>query len=130
MPGREAVVYAFGNDRVLKVFRNKEAVSRARAEFATTAVLLAHGLPVASPVEIITIDGAPGLVSTRARGADLNSILARAPWKVGAVAARLVAVQLALHAVPAPGELPELCDIVEQRIRAGTSIPPSWQRRH
>ena len=109
---------------MLKVFRSKDAARRAEAEFATTAVLFAHGLPVASPVEIVTIDGAPGIVSTRARGADLNSVLARAPWKVGAVAARLATVQLALHAVPAPAELPELCDIVERRIRAGTSIPP------
>jgi thiamine kinase len=122
--GREAIVYAFGNDRVVKVFRDKEAVRRARAEFAVTNVLLAHGLPVASPIEIITVDGAPGLISTRARGADLNGILAHAPWKVRAVAARLAAVQLAMHAVSAPPDLPEVRHIVEQRIRFGTSIPP------
>jgi len=121
--GREAVVYAFGNDRVLKVFRDKAAGNRARAEFATTAVLLAHGLPVAAPVEIISVDGAPGLVSTRARGVDLNGTLSRAPWKVREVAARLACVQLALHAVRAPAELPELRDIIDQRIRAATSIP-------
>ena len=55
--GREAIVYALGSDRVLKVFRDADAGSRARAEFEVGLLLHASGLPVARPIECVTYEG-------------------------------------------------------------------------
>jgi aminoglycoside phosphotransferase (APT) family kinase protein len=122
--GREAVVYALGADRVLKVFRDAEAGSRAAAEFEVGALLHAAGLPVARPLECVTYEGRSALISERIVGLDLSRTLSHAPWKVREAARVLAVAQAAMHAVAAPAELPEMHDIIEARIRSGTSAPP------
>jgi thiamine kinase len=122
--GREAIVYVLGSDRVLKVFRDADAQSRARAEFDVGVLLCAAGLPVARPLECVTYEGRPALISERIDGLDLSRVLSRAPWKVGAIARALAGVQRSVHAVVAPVELPEVHAVIEARIRAGASTPP------
>jgi thiamine kinase len=122
--GREAVVYALGSDRVLKLFRDPYAGSRARAEFDVGLLLHASGLPVARPIECVTYEGHSALIFERIDGLDLSRILSHAPWKVGEAARALAGVQGAVHAVVAPVELPEMHVIIEARIRAGTLTPP------
>jgi aminoglycoside phosphotransferase (APT) family kinase protein len=122
--GREAIVYALGTDRVLKVFRDADAESRARAEFDVGVLLHSAGLPVARPIEFLTCEGRPALISERIDGFDLSRMLSHAPWKLGEAVRALARVQLSVHAVVGPVELPEMHAIIEARIRAGTSIPP------
>jgi aminoglycoside phosphotransferase (APT) family kinase protein len=122
--GREAIVYALGADRVLKVFRDAEAGSRVRAEFDVGVLLHAAGLPVARPLECVTYEGRSALISERIVGLDLSRTLSHAPWKVREAARVLAAAQAAMHAVAAPAELPEMHAIIEARIRGGTSTPP------
>jgi thiamine kinase len=121
--GREAVVYALDDDRVLKVFRNEDAGDRAAAEFAIASMLHAHGLPVALPLEVTSFDGRPALVSRRVRGRDLNATLAAAPWKLPTVAAQLAQVQVEWHRLDAPDVLPALHSIIETRVRSNTALP-------
>jgi thiamine kinase len=120
--GREAVVYALDDDRVLKVFRDVGAGGRALAEYTTALMLHAHGLPVAMPLEVTQWDGHPALVSRRIGGRDLNAALAAAPWKVAAVARLLAEVQVAWHRHPAPSGLPSVHSIVETRLLSNTAI--------
>lgn len=122
--GREAVVYALGTDRVLKVFRDPDAGPRARAEFDVGVLLHDAGLPVARPIECVTYEGRVALISERIDGSDLSRMLSRAPWKAGAAARALAGVQLSVHAVVAPAQLPEMHHVIESRIRAGKSTPP------
>ena len=122
--GREAIVYALGPDRVLKVFRDADGGSRASAEFSVGLSLHAAGLPVARPLERVTYEGRTALISERIVGLDLSRTLSRAPWKIREAARVLASAQAAMHAVVAPAELPEMHDIIEARIRSGTSIPP------
>lgn len=122
--GREAIVYALGSDRVLKVFRDADAGSRARAEFEVGLLLHASGLPVPRPIECVTYEGRSALICERIDGLDLSHMLSQAPWKVGEAARALAGAQGAMHAVVAPVELPEMHAMIEARIRAGTSTPP------
>jgi thiamine kinase len=123
--GREAVVYALDDERVLKVFRDVAATARAQAEFSTAAMLHSYGLSVAMPLEITTFQGRPALISRRVRGRDLNATLARAPWKLSSVASQLAQVQLEWHRLEAPAALPSLHAIVAERVRSNTEIPVS-----
>jgi aminoglycoside phosphotransferase (APT) family kinase protein len=121
--GREAVVYALDDDRVVKVFRDIDAGDRARAEYATGVLLHAHGWPVALPLEVTEYDGQPALISRRVHGVDLNQTLTRAPWKIASVADQLAAVQVQLHRLAAPAQLPPLHTIVEARVRSNNAVP-------
>jgi len=123
--GREAIVYALDDERVLKVFRDVAATARAQAEFSTALMLHSHGLSVAMPLEVTTFEGRPALISRRVNGRDLNATLAGAPWKLPAVASQLAQVQLEWHLLEAPAVLPPLHSIVAARVRSNTEIPAS-----
>jgi len=122
--GREAVVYALDEHRVLKVFRDlADADERASREFAIGVMLHEQGLPVARPIELTRWEGAPALVSQRVHGASLNAELSRAPWKVVKVARQLAAAQAALHSIQPPASLDHLHDVVERRLRSNADVP-------
>jgi aminoglycoside phosphotransferase (APT) family kinase protein len=128
--GREAVVYALDESRVLKVFKPlDDAAARARREFDIGSLLFAHGLPVAEPLELLSDNGNPALISRRVNGRSLNRLLSRAPWRVADIAAQLARVQVALHNVRPPAGLGELHDVVEARLRSNPELPTALVAR-
>jgi len=120
--GGGAEVYAWGDDAVVKLYRpgylghRAEAVARAKLDGHSVAPRL---------IDIVDCDGRPGLVLERLGGSDLLELLQRQPWRVLDVARAPTKARLAVHAVHAPGDLPDL-----RQILATSKTPPRHSCGH
>jgi aminoglycoside phosphotransferase (APT) family kinase protein len=121
--GREADVFVHGDDTVLKLWRDPGHASRARTEAAALRTLDAAGHLAPRPVDVVTVDGRPGLVLERVDGASLLDRLGSRPLDVFAVGRVMGDVHAAMHDCAAPIELPALRDVLRERITAADSLP-------
>jgi hypothetical protein len=110
--GREAEVYSWGADAVIKLYR--PGYLGHRAESLALAQLDGHGV-APGLIDIVDHDGRTGLVLERLRGPDMLSLLERRPWRMLGLARALAGAHRGIHEVAAPPELPDLRD----RLAAG-----------
>lgn len=113
--GREAEVYAWGADAVLKLYR--PGFAGHRAEAAALAALDGHHI-APGLLDVVERGGRPGLVLERIAGADLLDVLRRRPWRALTLARALAETHLAIHDVVAPAELPDVRQVLAARIES------------
>ena len=77
--GREAEVYAWGDDAVVKLYR--PGYLGHRAESVALANLDGHSV-APRLIDIADCDGRPGLVLERLGGSDMLALVQRQPWRV------------------------------------------------
>jgi Ser/Thr protein kinase RdoA (MazF antagonist) len=118
--GREADVYAWGDDAVVKLYR--PGFRGHRAEALALANLDGHGV-APRLIDTVDCDGRTGLVLERLDGSDMLSLLRRRPWRVRGLARALAGTHLAVHRVRAPADLPELRHVLAARVNAA-DMPP------
>ncbi|MFD2795044.1 phosphotransferase family protein [Promicromonospora vindobonensis] len=113
--GREAEVYARGNDAVVKLYRTGQHGHHAEALALTSLAghRVAPGL-----VEVIDHDGRPGLVLERVIGTDMLDLLQRRPWRMRTLARALADAHVVVQGVRAPAELPDVRQVLATRIEA------------
>jgi hypothetical protein len=111
--GREAEVYAWGDDAVVKLYR--PGFGGHRAEAAALAALDGHGV-APRLIDIVDHDSRTGLVLERLDGLDMLALLQRQPWRVLGLARALANAHLAVHAVAAPADLPDQRRVLAARI--------------
>jgi hypothetical protein len=111
--GREAEVYAWGDAAVLKLYR--PGFGGHRAEAAALRSLDGHGI-APRLLDVVDSDGRTGLVLERVDGPDLLALLQRQPWRVLGLARVLATAHLAVNEVPAPADLPDLRQVLADRI--------------
>lgn len=118
--GREAEVYAWGDDAVVKVYR--PGYLGHRAESVALAKLDGHCIGPRL-IDIVDCGGRRGLVLERLGGSDMLALLQRQPWRVPALARALARAHLAVHGVQAPGDLPDLRQVLAARIEDAVLSP-------
>jgi len=126
--GREAEVFLLDDDSVLKLMRESSYAGRVEREAAVLGVLADAGIAAPKLIGTTTVDGRPGLLTTRIDGDNLLNALGRRPWSVFTGGRVLGAVHAALNQVEAPAALPDLKD--ELRVRIGhAALPPELRER-
>ncbi|MER7008879.1 phosphotransferase [Dactylosporangium sp. NPDC000555] len=118
--GREAQVYAWGDDAVVKLYR--PGFGGHRAEVMALRSLNGHRV-APRLIDVADCDGRTGLVLERLDGPDMLTLLQRQPWRVRSLARALAKAHLAIHAVQAPPELPDLRQVLASRIQ-DAEMPP------
>ena len=121
--GREADVYAWGADAVVKLYRPGFGGHRAEAE--ALSALDGHGV-APRLIDVVECDGRTGLVLERLHGSDMLTLLQGQPWRVRGLGRALAEAHLAVHSVPAPPDLPDLREVLATRIDDAALTP---QRR-
>jgi aminoglycoside phosphotransferase len=111
--GREAEVYAWRDDAVVKLYR--PGYLGHRAESVALAALDGHGV-APRLLDVVDRDGRPGLVLERLGGSDMLALLPRQPWRVLGLARALAKAHRAVHEVRAPEDLPDLRQVLAARI--------------
>jgi len=112
--GREADVYAYGDDAVLKLYR--PGFDGHRNETAVLRSLDGHGI-APTLMNVVDCDGRTGLVVERISGPDMLTLLQQRPWTVLVQARRLANAHLAVHRVQAPSALADLRQVLAERIK-------------
>jgi Ser/Thr protein kinase RdoA (MazF antagonist) len=123
--GRQAEVYATRDgDAVVKLYRAGSGGYEAEA----AALTCLNGTGIAPRLlDAVTVDGRVGLVMQRLDGLDMLTLLQRQPWRMTNLARMLAHTALRIHAEQAPTELPDLNDVMRERIAAADLDP---RRRH
>jgi Ser/Thr protein kinase RdoA (MazF antagonist) len=120
--GREAEVFAWGDDAVVKLYRL--GYGGYRAESAALATL--DGCGVAPRLlEVVHHAGRPGLVLQRLDGTDVLTLLQSQPWRMLGLARALAEAHRAVHHVHAPADLPDLRHILATRVGDAALTPRS-----
>jgi aminoglycoside phosphotransferase (APT) family kinase protein len=115
--GREAEILDWDSGRVVRLLRDPEASERARVEAEAMAAARAAGAAAPAVHEVVELEGRPGIVVDRIDGPDLLTIVARRPWSVSTAGRTLGEVHARIHAVAAPHSLPEISDVIRDRLR-------------
>ncbi|MEQ1734907.1 MAG: phosphotransferase, partial [Rhodoglobus sp.] len=111
--GREAEVFAADVDTVVKLYRS--GFHGHESEAAALACL--DGLGVAPRlIDVTDRHDRRGLVLERLPGVDMLTSLQRRPWRLPDLAQRLATTHVRIHEITAPTALPDLRDLLTQRI--------------
>lgn len=121
--GREAEVFVRSDGLVVKLMREPSHAPRVEREAAALRAIAGAGLDAPQVHELVTIDGRPGLVVDRLPGVSLLDRLGANPLLLDRVARAMAEVHAAMHAVTAPPELPDLKDILRERIETAEPLP-------
>jgi aminoglycoside phosphotransferase len=118
--GREAEVFAWGDDAVVKLYRPGY-----RGHRAETTVLSQLDGRAGAPrlIDVVDHDGRRGLVLERLPGSDMLTSLQRRPWRLMALAEQLAEAHLVAHDVLGSEDLPDLRQILTSRIQ-DAPLPP------
>jgi aminoglycoside phosphotransferase (APT) family kinase protein len=121
--GREAEVFLRPDGAVLKLMRSPEYEDRAEREAAALETL-AGGHLAPRLVDVVWIDGRPGLVLERIAGTDLLTLLMRQPWLFLRAATVMGRVHAEMHQSKASSSLPQLNDSLRARIAGAHALAP------
>jgi len=121
--GREAEILAWGEGRVLRLFRDPAAAARADREIRALAAVRSVLAIVPAPFERIEWQGRPGIVMERVSGRDALTQIARQPWRLLELAALSGRVHAELNGIVAPAALPALRAEMGRRIGSDPAIP-------
>ena len=100
--GREAEIFEWGHGVVLRLLRNPNALQQIEWEAAAMRAAAGAGVRVPQVIEVVTVDGRPGLVMERIEGIDMLTLVGKQPWQVFAMSATAGRIQAELNCVAAP----------------------------
>jgi aminoglycoside phosphotransferase (APT) family kinase protein len=118
--GREAEVYAWEGDAVLKLYR--PGFLGHVAEASSLATLESGGV-APRLLGAVEIDGRHGLILERLDGSDMLTVLERRAWRLLGLARILAEAHVLVNSVQAPTDLPDLKQTLATRIAAGVKAP-------
>ncbi len=118
--GRTAQIRLYGENRLLKIF--KEGMPRAYAEFEFKAGRFAvkAGLPTPRPEQLLEWEDRPAIVYERLSGSTMLRRLAQKPWYLFPDAAHMARLHVAVHRTGAGPDsgLPCLKEALREKIEA------------
>jgi uncharacterized protein (TIGR02172 family) len=121
--GLEAEVFLRSDGSVLKLMYDPANTERVGHEATALRTLSSHGYPAPELLDVVTVDGRPGLVLQRVPGSDLLTQLGRNPLALLRAGRALGDVHAAMHQIEAPAGLPDRKDIFRRRIEAAPDLP-------
>lgn len=121
--GRTAEVFAWGEGRVLKLFREDWGMETAAHEADLARVIYDAGAPAPQVFGATEVAGRAGVIYERIAGSSLLGELSAHPLRLPYVARTLAEAHAAMHARTVPG-LPPLREVLARRIQSATPLPP------
>lgn len=126
--GREAEIFAWGPDEVLRLYRNPLDRDKADREMLVLAAVRSALPCVPAPHRRVEWNGRPGILMERLAGRSLLAEMQRRPWRAWALAALTGRVHAELHELRAPAELPSLRSVLAARIDQEVDAPAELRR--
>jgi hypothetical protein len=122
--GRTAEIFAWRNEKVLKLFYDWFSLADIEAELRIAQTIRTNGLPVPLVGGIVRVNGRHGLTYQRMEGFSMFDMMLRRPWNILFYARRVAELHARLHASTIQGNIPPLHQKLTNKIdRAGTLLP-------
>jgi uncharacterized protein (TIGR02172 family) len=120
--GRTAEVYAWEEDKVLKLYRDGFHPGDVDYELHLARIVQASGLPVPAVFDIIEVNGRRGIVYERMDGPSMLDILGKHPGQVPRSMRQLAELHLEMHTRSVP-ELPSQRGRLQRKIHRAHPLP-------
>jgi thiamine kinase len=114
--GGTAEIYAWSEDKVVKLYWNGAAASAAALEAAHASAAHTAGAPTPAVVELVTVDGRPGVVFERAQGPSMQETLFTEPQRAEELGRLFAELHAGLHQCM-PRDLPSQHQHLTRRIK-------------
>jgi len=127
--GRTAEVYAWGEQQVLKLYRDWCPPHWVDFEARIGRIVKDAGLPAPAVGDMVEINGRRGLVYERLEGVSMFRTLVARPWTVVRFGRLTAELHAAMHAIQAPSDLPDQRDRLKGAIERAPSLPDDLRRK-
>ena len=127
--GNTSRVMRWGRRHVIKILNPETPSHWAALEASWTASLHEAGLPVPEVVDLVEVEGRPGIVFTLIPGPTMLEAIIANPGAVKTHAQRLAEVQAYLHRVEPPAGLPWLRDRLSRKMSEAASLSEEVRAR-
>ena len=104
--GFSSDVYAWRQQRVLKLFHSWVPAYRAQREYSVTRAIHAAGLPAPATHELVSIGQRTGIVFERVEGLSMLKHVQARPWTLFTAVERLAELHAQIHRCVSPSILP------------------------
>jgi aminoglycoside phosphotransferase (APT) family kinase protein len=95
--GRTAEIYEWGEDRVLKLYREGWSARSAEYEYRQALASQKTGYPVPAVGELVQVDGRHGIIYQRVEGRTMLEEIMKKPWKVFSFGRQLAQLHAEMH---------------------------------
>ncbi len=126
--GRTAEIYAWGEDKVLKLFRSGWSKETAEHEAKFARLVQEAGVNTPFLSAVLEVEGRPGLIYQRINGSTMLQAITQNPLKLRYYARKLAEIQVAMHRSTAPG-LPSQRERLQFYIDNAPSLTPATKER-
>jgi uncharacterized protein (TIGR02172 family) len=123
--GNTSDVYRWGKGSIVKLLRPEMPAEWASREAQITALVHAAGLPAPAVLDVVTIDGRPGIIFERIEGVSMWAQMLAYPHEIRPLARMLAELQAEVHATPAPSGMPQLKDRLRRKIERAQLLSSS-----
>jgi tRNA A-37 threonylcarbamoyl transferase component Bud32 len=124
--GRSAEVYAWGEDKVLKLYRSGFPPGVAEYEYCKALASQEIGFAVPAIGELVSVDGRAGITYQRVEGPTMLQALRKVPWKLFPLSLQLAALQVDMHNRRVTN-LPVSHDVLARKIQNASPLDQSTQ---
>jgi uncharacterized protein (TIGR02172 family) len=120
--GLTSDVFAWEDDRVLKLFFDWMPRARIEVEFEISRAVHKSGYTCPAPYELIERDGRIGIVFERIEGISMFRAVQAKPWLLRSVSRELAELHAQMHGIFAPRELPTQREQFERWINTAKDL--------
>ena len=113
--GRTALIYAWGDGQVLKLYEKGIPATRVEAEAEQGRLIHAAAIPSPDVEGYIEEDGRPGIIFERLSGPTMLQYITAKPWLIIGTARRFAELQADMHSREIP-QLPSLSEKIKARL--------------
>lgn len=126
--GRTAEIYAWGDDQILKLYREFAPTHWVDHELRVGRVVMEAGLAAPAIGELVESDGRRGLLYERVDGPTLLQSVARRPWTLAQAARQFAELHAQMHDVHRP-QLPAQREQLRHAINAAPQLRADLKAR-
>ncbi|NDI33283.1 phosphotransferase family protein [Chengkuizengella sediminis] len=119
--GRTADIYEYGENQVLKLFKNNIGEQSIIDEYNQSKIVQESGLDVPSVSEMVDINDRKGIVYEKIDGKTMFQTLSSQPMKMKSMARQMAQLQYSIHQTSSH-ELPDQKEILERFIQGADLI--------
>jgi uncharacterized protein (TIGR02172 family) len=120
--GHTAEIYAWPDNKVLKLFYDQYDPEEARYELEISRAVQTSGLPIPCAGELVQVKGRNGLTYQRVEGSSMGKIIMRKPWTGFRYAGRMADLHIRMHAITIEANIPKLHQRLANKINKANAL--------